>query len=134
MSREDRQADAFLGGGFEYKGITFRPLTGMMLLALQKAKSPYFSENNEAEGVRILLDFLLVSSLDSAEAYRLSKCPDTWEQAVFELADKFTQSDLEELGALIAAMQAEINDSLVEARGEGGSKKKAMNRSGSRPT
>jgi hypothetical protein len=135
MSREERQANAFTGDGFNYKGTHFRPLTGMMLLALQKAKSPYFGENTEEDGARILLDFLLVTSLTAAEAHKLSKDPDSWELAVFELADKFTQQDLENLGGLIAEMQAEVNESLVEARGENGaSKKSRTSRTGSRPT
>jgi len=124
MKRKERQTNSFLGSGFEYKGMNFRPLTGMMLLALEKAKSPYFQTDNDAHGARILLDFLLVTSLTAAEAHKLSKDPEVWELAVFELADQFTQSDLEELGQLIAEMQAEINDSVVEARGESGGVKK----------
>jgi hypothetical protein len=124
-------AAAFLDDGFSFKGVTYRPLTARTLLLLERAKSPFFT--GEDAGARGLLDFLFVSSRDSAAVLPLLRESDAWDLAVLDFADQFTAADLEELGRLVAEGNEHVAASIVEAQPEKGARKKPRQTSHSGP-
>ena len=119
--RDKHLVSGFLSQGFEFKGITYKPLTARTLLLLEKAQSPFFhGGGNQLQG---LLDFLYVSSNDSKTVLNAINS-DSWEEILMEYADNFTSQDLTDLGNMVNEQNENVSAALVEVRETGNTKKK----------
>lgn len=94
------RAEAFIEDGFEYAGMKFRPMSATTLLLLEIVESPFFT--GEGSAMRGLLDYLLIQSMPVAEARKLVKNPDRFEEAVMDFGEKFTTEQLKELDAMVS--------------------------------
>lgn len=119
--RDKKLVSGFLSQGFEFNGVTYKPLTARTLLLLEKANSPFF--HGGGTQLKGLLDFLFVSSNDSKTVLNAINS-ESWEETIMDFADSFTSEDLTNLGNMVNESNENVSAALVEVRETGTNKKK----------
>lgn len=106
--------EAFLDTGFHYKDKTFKPLTAMGLLLLERVESPFYS--GEGDGIASVLDYLYVtdSNNKTKDLVKISKNKEGWEDSVLEYADQFDAVDIKKLSLLVAESAKKLSETMVE--------------------
>lgn len=110
--RDNQRVNGILSNGFEFKGITFKPMSARILLQLEKAKSPFYHGGDHLRG---LLDFLFIASNESREVLKALN-GDTWEETIMDFADQFTADDLQELTAIVEEQNQDASAAVVKVK------------------
>jgi hypothetical protein len=120
INRDKRIVNGFLAAGFDFKGISYRPLTARTLLLLEKAGSPFYFGGDQLRG---LLDLLFISSHDSREILAAIN-GEAFDEVILDYAETFSPDDLNELGQLVDRSNADAAAAVVEVKEKAGSPKK----------
>lgn len=112
--RKENIIESFDDGGFDFKGIHYKPMSLRTLRLLERVDSPFF---NGESGISGIIDFLFISSHETKQVLSISK--DEWEATMIDYSERFTLQDLEELTKIVNYKIEQSSDAIVEVREDG---------------